>query len=96
MSEACYSPFSHFRPGTLLAACEHVHDASGVGAGDAMVAAIAVGLSRGWPLPKSVCFGVAAGAAMLMTPGTACCNRADVERLFELVAEPADLGAVCS
>ena len=69
---------------------------SGVGAGDAMVAAIAVGLSRGWPLPKSVCFGVAAGAAMLMTPGTACCNRDDVERLFELVAEPADLGAVCS
>jgi 6-phosphofructokinase 2 len=41
---------------------------SGVGAGDAMVAAITVGLSRRRPLPKSVCFGVAAGAAMLMTP----------------------------
>jgi 6-phosphofructokinase 2 len=69
---------------------------SGVGAGDAMVAAITVGLSRGWPLSKSVRFGVAAGAAMLMTPGTAVCNRADVERLFELVAEPADLSAVGS
>jgi 6-phosphofructokinase 2 len=69
---------------------------SGVGAGDAMVAAITVGLSRGWPLPKSVRFGVAAGAAMLMTPGTAVCSRADVERLFELVAEPADLSAVGS
>jgi 6-phosphofructokinase 2 len=69
---------------------------SGVGAGDAMIAAITVGLSRGWPLSKSVRFGVAAGAAMLMTPGTAVCNRADVERLFELVAEPADLSAVGS
>jgi 6-phosphofructokinase 2 len=67
---------------------------SGVGAGDAMVAAITVGLSRGWPLAKSVRFGVAAGAAMLMTPGTAVCNRSDVERLFELVDEPADLTAV--
>lgn len=69
---------------------------SGVGAGDAMVAAITVGLSRGWPLAKSVRFGVAAGAAMLMTPGTAVCNRGDVERLFELVEEPADLTAVSS
>jgi 6-phosphofructokinase 2 len=69
---------------------------SGVGAGDAMVAAITVGLSRGWPLPKSVRFGVAAGAAMLMTPGTAVCSRSDVERLFELVAEPADLSAMSS
>ena len=63
---------------------------SGVGAGDAMVAAITVGLSRGWPLDKSVRFGIAAGAAMLMTPGTAACNRADVDRLFELVPEPTD------
>jgi 6-phosphofructokinase 2 len=67
---------------------------SGVGAGDAMVAAIAVGLSRGWPLAKSVRLGIAAGAAMLMTPGTAACHRADVERLFELVAEPSDVDDV--
>ena len=64
---------------------------SGVGAGDAMVAAITVGLSRGWPLAKSVNFGIVAGAAMLMTPGTAACERADVERLLELVAEPSDI-----
>jgi 6-phosphofructokinase 2 len=69
---------------------------SGVGAGDAMVAAITVGLSQGWPLAKSVRYGVAAGAAMLTTPGTAVCNRGDIERLFELVAEPADLSDVGS
>jgi 6-phosphofructokinase 2 len=64
---------------------------SGVGAGDAMVGAIAVGLSRGWTLVKSVGLGIAAGAAMLMTPGTAPCERRDVERLFELVGEPVDI-----
>ncbi len=46
----------------------NMRSGSGVDAGDAMVAAITVGLSRGWPLSKSVRFGVAAGAAMLMTP----------------------------
>jgi 6-phosphofructokinase 2 len=66
---------------------------SGVGVGDAMVAGITVGLSSGWPLAKSIRLGVAAGAAMLMTPGTATCTRADVERLFDIAPEPIDLAA---
>ena len=69
---------------------------SGVGAGDAMVAAITVGLTRGWPLSKSVRFGIAAGAAMMMTPGTVPCTRADTERLFEIAEEPVDVGVVCA
>lgn len=88
--------------GALLAAARHsqrfsavpVRAVSGVGAGDAMVAAIVVGLSRAWPLSKSVRFGIAAGAAMLLTPGTAACNREDVERFFGLVPEAADVDAV--
>ncbi len=64
---------------------------SGVGAGDAMVAGITVGLSDGWPLDKAVRLGIAAGAAMLMTPGTATCTRDDVERLFEATPEPVEL-----
>ncbi len=70
-----------------------VPSCSGVGAGDAMIAAITVGLSRGWQLDKAVRLGVAAGAAMLLTPGTAPCNREDVDRLFEMVADPVDIGA---
>lgn len=72
----------------------HMRSGSGVGAGDAMVAAITVGLTRGWSLAQSVRLGIAAGAAMLLTPGTAACNRDDVERLLELVAEPKDIGTV--
>lgn len=64
---------------------------SGVGAGDAMVAAITVGLSRGWPLVKCVRLGIAAGAAKLLTPGTAVCEREDVEKLFEQVDEPVEV-----
>ncbi|MGZ5363846.1 MAG: 1-phosphofructokinase family hexose kinase [Mycobacterium sp.] len=68
---------------------------SGVGAGDAMVAGITVALTRGWPLSTSVRFGMAAGAAMLMTPGTAPCTRADTERLFEIAEEPVEVAVVC-
>lgn len=67
---------------------------SGVGAGDAMVAAITVGLCRGWSLAEAVRLGIAAGAAMLLTPGTAACERADVERLFEQVAQPSEVTEV--
>lgn len=61
---------------------------SGVGAGDAMVGAITHGLTRGWPLVKAVRLGIAAGAAMLMTPGTEVCDSAAVAGLFDQVADP--------
>ena len=56
---------------------------SKVGAGDSMVAGIALSLARGNPLRESVLFGVAAGTAAVMTPGTELCRREDAERLFE-------------
>ena len=64
-----------------------VHALSGVGAGDAMVAAITVGLSAAWPLDRAVRYGIAAATAKLLTPGTAACTRADVEGFFEQVEE---------
>lgn len=88
--------------GALLATAERrqrfsavpVRAMSGVGAGDAMVAAIVVGMSRAWSLTESVRFGIAAGAAMLLTPGTAACSRGDVERFFGIVPPAADVDAV--
>jgi 6-phosphofructokinase 2 len=71
-----------------------VHAVSGVGAGDAMVAAVTVGLSHAWPLDKAVRYGIAAATAKLLTPGTAACTRADVERFFELVGEPTNKESV--
>lgn len=55
-----------------------------------MVAGIVLSLSRGRPLTEAVRFGVAAGAAAVMNPGTQLCRREDAERLFEQMspAEP--------
>ncbi|UXA14711.1 1-phosphofructokinase family hexose kinase [Mycobacterium sp. SMC-8] len=59
-----------------------VTSVSGVGAGDAMVAGITVGLVRRWPLERAVRFGMAAATAKLQTPGTSVFHRDDAERYF--------------
>jgi 6-phosphofructokinase 2 len=56
---------------------------SKVGAGDSMVAGIVLSIAQGKPLRESILFGVAAGTAAVMTPGTELCRREDAERLFE-------------
>ncbi|ODQ87592.1 1-phosphofructokinase family hexose kinase [Mycolicibacterium holsaticum] len=90
--------------GAFLATAEHSQHfpaipvrsvVSSVGAGDAMVAAITVGLSWCWPLSEAVRFGVAAGTAMLMTPGTEVPARADVDRFLGMAAQPTDFESVC-
>ena len=55
---------------------------SSIGAGDSMLAGILVALVRGWSLEEAVRFGIAAGAAALLRPGTELCRRADTERLY--------------
>ncbi|MGE5271202.1 MAG: 1-phosphofructokinase family hexose kinase [Thiohalocapsa sp.] len=59
---------------------------SSIGAGDAMLAAILLALVRGWTLVEAVRFGVAAGTASLLQPGTELCRRDDVERLYRELA----------
>lgn len=59
---------------------------SSVGAGDSMLAGIVLRLQQGRGLPEAVRFGVAAGAATVMNPGTELCHRADAERLYEQLA----------
>lgn len=73
-------------------AAVEVPPGSGVGAGDAMLAGVAVGIARGWPMGEAVRLGIAAGAAMLLTPGTAPCTREDTERLFRQTGKPVDVG----
>jgi 6-phosphofructokinase 2 len=55
---------------------------SAVGAGDTMVGAIVFALEQGWSIVEATRFGVAAGSATLMTPGTELCRREDVERIY--------------
>lgn len=58
---------------------------STVGAGDSTVAGIVLGLAREMPIDDAARFGVAAGAAAVMTAGTELCRREDAERLFEVM-----------
>lgn len=55
---------------------------SKIGAGDSTAGGIVMRLAQGTPLLEAVQFGVAAGAAAVMTPGTELCRRDDTERLF--------------
>lgn len=55
---------------------------SKVGAGDSMVAGIVLSFAKGMPVHNAIRFGVAAGTAAVMTPGTELCRREDAERLY--------------
>jgi 6-phosphofructokinase 2 len=62
-----------------------VEVASAVGAGDSFVAAMVWRLSAGGDLQDAFRYGVAAGTAALLTPGTELCRKDDVERLYSQV-----------
>jgi 6-phosphofructokinase 2 len=59
---------------------------SKVGAGDSMVAGIVLSLAQGRSPRDAVRFGVAAGSAAVMTPGSELCRGEDAERLYRRMA----------
>ncbi len=58
---------------------------SSIGAGDSFVGGLVWALSRNINLEQAFRYGMAAGAAALLTTGTALCQAADVERLHDEV-----------
>src|SRR6056297_984715 len=56
---------------------------SKVGAGDSMVAGIVLSLARGQEMKDSFYYGLAAGSAAVMTPGTELCTKTDTDRLYQ-------------
>jgi 6-phosphofructokinase 2 len=59
---------------------------SRVGAGDSMVGGMAFALSEQKPVREAVMYGIAAGSATVMTPGTQLCSRDEVMELVESLA----------
>lgn len=86
--------------GALLASAEgivrmpalHVPVRSAVGAGDCFLGAMTYALSEGKPPEEALRFGVAAGAAAVLTPGTALCRQEDVLRLYAEVGQGERVG----
>lgn len=60
-----------------------VKQKSAVGAGDSMVGGMALGLLRQMSLDEMVRFGVAAGTAATMTPGSQLCTKEDTEKIYQ-------------
>lgn len=72
--------------GTLILPAIEIEAKSAVGAGDSFLAAMMYGLASGWDLVEAFRYGIAAGTAAVLTPGTDLALPADIERLFALVA----------
>jgi 6-phosphofructokinase 2 len=70
------------KSGTQRLCAPLVRIRSKVGAGDSMVAGMVLALTRGYAIERAARFGIAAGAAAVMTAGTGLCRREDTERLF--------------
>lgn len=60
---------------------------SAVGAGDSMVAGMVLCLMRGGSLEDMVRYGVAAGTAATMTPGSELCRQEDTEKIYKWLQE---------
>jgi len=58
---------------------------STAGAGDAVLAGIGYALAHRKPLEEGLKLGFAAAGAVIMTPGTADCHKADVEKLLPTI-----------
>jgi 6-phosphofructokinase 2 len=86
------------REGALLASGEGLHrmpalsveERSTVGAGDSFLAGLVLGLARGFPPQEALALGTAAGAAAVMTYGTAQLHRTDVDQLYRRLLEERD------
>jgi 6-phosphofructokinase 2 len=75
--------------GTIRLPAPPVQAHSAVGAGDAFLAALVLGLARGLAQRQALALGVAAGSAAVVTYGTAQVRRADVDTLYrQLCDEP--------
>lgn len=60
---------------------------SRIGAGDSTVAGIVLALTRKMSLKEAVMFGIASGAAAVMTAANELCHREDAERIFSGMRE---------
>lgn len=71
----------------LRMAAPPVEAKSATGAGDSFVAAMTLALARGAAPEDAFRWGMAAGTAAVISPGTGLCSRDDVERLYAVLGD---------
>jgi len=77
--------FLAWKGGDLLVRTPEVQVSSSVGAGDSFLGGFVMKLAQGEPVEEAFRFGVAAGTAALLTPGTELCTLKDTLRLYEQI-----------
>lgn len=82
VSMGSHGAFLANRDGVTVQPAHYVKVCSAVGAGDSFVAGIVYSIYMGNPIEVAFKFGVAAGAAAVMTVGSSLCRPDDVNRLF--------------
>ena len=75
-----------------FAAAPQIQPVSAVGAGDSFLGGMVWSLAAGYSTVDAFRYGVAAGSAAVLNPGTELCHAADVSRLYALV-EPVPLSS---
>ena len=75
------------RDGIIRLKTPKVDARSAVGAGDSFVAGMTLALSEGKSVEDAALYGVAAGAAAVLAPGSMVCRREDVERFHAELIE---------
>ena len=66
---------------------------SKVGAGDSMVAGLVMRLAQGKGLEDALRYGIAAGSAAVMSPGTKLCQKRDADRLYDAMTAAASVAS---
>ncbi|MCC9167640.1 1-phosphofructokinase family hexose kinase [Pontibacter harenae] len=69
-----------------------VKQGSAVGAGDSMVAGMVLGFLRGYDLEDVIRYGVAAGSAATITPGSELCRKDDTDQIYEWLLDHKNMG----
>src|SRR3546814_17820823 len=73
--------------GLLVAPAAPIESKSAVGAGDSFLSAMLVAISIGWEMGEAFRFGIAAGAAAVMSPGHDLARPNDIERLYQRTSQ---------
>jgi 6-phosphofructokinase 2 len=75
------------REGTLCLPSLDIEAKSAVGAGDSFLSAMVFALSSGCDPVEAFRYGIAAGAAALLNPGTNLSQPADIARFYPMIAK---------
>lgn len=75
--------FLYNQNGSTEFALPEIEVNSSIGAGDSLVGGLVAGLSKGYTINDSICYGIAAASSTLKSAGTELCSKDEVETIHQ-------------